>query len=222
MSSSTVFTSLTAPFATGFSNLVSLVKLMAFEGSITWSGFLRAIIMPRILGILKSLSSTRPFCPPITKGSEVEIFSFTDILPSPFLYPVINIYTDAIGQEIFLDAINSNAIDSNYILSWTTDDGNIVAHPDSLYPLISSSGTYVLEITHPETGCVITNEAFVNIIDPVSVFSPTKNTLTVEITPTITNDEIRVHYVMEKTNSVSMQIYNVGGVLFLIFAFILI
>ena len=143
----------------------------------------------------------------------VNVLSFNDILPSPFLFPTIEIYSDTIGQEIFLDAINSNTIESNYIFSWTTDDGNIISHADSLYPLISSSGTYILEITHPETGCVISNEVFVNIIDPVSVFSPIKNTLDVEITPTITNDEVRVNYVLEKTNTISMQIYNVGGVL---------
>ena len=60
---------------------------------------------------------------------------------------------------------------------------------------------------------VITNELVNVLTNPVSIFSPTKNTLNVKVTPTITNDEIRVHYVMKNTNSVSIQIYNVGGVL---------
>ncbi|MFK8005243.1 MAG: T9SS type A sorting domain-containing protein [Saprospiraceae bacterium] len=60
---------------------------------------------------------------------------------------------------------------------------------------------------------VITNELVNFLTNPVNVFSPIKNTLHVEITPTITNDEIQVNYVLENTNSVSMQIYNVGGVL---------
>ena len=60
---------------------------------------------------------------------------------------------------------------------------------------------------------VITNELVNVLTNPVSVFSPNKNTLEVEIIPTVTDDEIRVHYVMEKTNSVSIQVYNVGGVL---------
>ena len=132
---------------------------------------------------------------------EVEILSFNDILPSPFLIPAIEVYTDTIGQNVFLDAINSNEIDSSYILSWTTINGNIIAHADSLYPLISSSGNYFLEITHPETGCKISNQVFVIIIDPVSVFSPSKNNLNVRITPTITNGEVRVNYILEKTNA---------------------
>ncbi|MFK7771305.1 MAG: T9SS type A sorting domain-containing protein [Saprospiraceae bacterium] len=60
---------------------------------------------------------------------------------------------------------------------------------------------------------VITNELVNVLTNPVSIFSPIKNTLNVEITPTITNDEVQVNYVLEKTNTVSMQIYNVGGVL---------
>ncbi len=60
---------------------------------------------------------------------------------------------------------------------------------------------------------VITNEIIDFFTNGVNVFSPNKNTLQVEVTPTVTNDKIRVHYVMENTNSVSMQIYNVGGVL---------
>ncbi|MFK8005244.1 MAG: T9SS type A sorting domain-containing protein [Saprospiraceae bacterium] len=149
-------------------------------------------------------------CPSI---DTVNLISFHDILPSPFIFPSVETFIDTIGQEVFLDAINSNEIDSNYILSWTTIDGNIIAHPDSLYPLISSSGTYVLEITHPETGCITSNEVLVDLVIPVSVFSPSKNTLNIKITPTITNDEIQVNYVLENTNSISMQIYNVGGVL---------
>ena len=149
-------------------------------------------------------------CPSI---DTVNVLSFNDILPSPFLFPSIEIFSDTIGQAVFLDAVNSNAIASNYIFSWATDDGNILAHADSLYPLISSSGIYELEITHSLTGCTTTNQVIVNIINPVSIFSPIKNTLNVEITPTITNDEIRVHYVIGNTNSVSMQVYNVGGVL---------
>ena len=145
---------------------------------------------------------------------EVEVISFNDTLPSPFLISSIDIFTDTIGQAVFLDAINSNAIDSSYLLSWTTGNGNIVAHSDSLLPLISSSGTYILEITHPETGCVIMNQVVVSIIDPpVNIFSPTINTLEVEITPTVTNDEVRVKYILEKSTPVSFQVYNVGGVL---------
>ncbi|MFK7771306.1 MAG: T9SS type A sorting domain-containing protein [Saprospiraceae bacterium] len=151
-------------------------------------------------------------CPSI---DTINVLSFDDILPSPFLFPIIEIFTDTIGQTVFLDAVNSSGIDSNYIFSWTTDDGIILSHADSLYPLISSSGVYELEITHPETGCTITNQVVVNIIEPVSVFSPTKNTLNIEITPTITNDEVQVNYVLEKINTVSMQIYNVGGILLL-------
>ncbi len=60
---------------------------------------------------------------------------------------------------------------------------------------------------------VITNEVVDLFTNEVSVFSPKENTLQVEITPTITTDEIRVYYVLEKTNTVSMQVYNVGGVL---------
>jgi hypothetical protein len=60
---------------------------------------------------------------------------------------------------------------------------------------------------------VITNELVNVLTNPVSVFSPMKNNLQVEITPTVTNDEVRVNYVLEKTNAVSLQVYNVGGVL---------
>ena len=60
---------------------------------------------------------------------------------------------------------------------------------------------------------VITNELVDIFTNEVSVFSPTKNTLQVEISPTVTTDEIRVHYIIGNTNSVSMQIYNIGGVL---------
>lgn len=60
---------------------------------------------------------------------------------------------------------------------------------------------------------VITNELVDLFTNEVDVFSPTENTLQVEISPTVTNDEIRVHYVLENTNSVSMQVYNIGGVL---------
>ncbi|MFK7771304.1 MAG: T9SS type A sorting domain-containing protein [Saprospiraceae bacterium] len=60
---------------------------------------------------------------------------------------------------------------------------------------------------------VITNELVDYFTNEVSVFSPIENEIQVEITPTITNDKIRVHYVVGNTNSVSMQVYNVGGVL---------
>ena len=40
------------------------------------SGFCLACIIPLILGIFKSLSSTNPFCPPIIKGSSHERTSF--------------------------------------------------------------------------------------------------------------------------------------------------
>ena len=60
---------------------------------------------------------------------------------------------------------------------------------------------------------VITNELVDHFTNEVSTFFPTKNKLQVEVTPTITNDEVRVKYVLEKTNTVSLQIYNIGGVL---------
>ena len=62
---------------------------------------------------------------------------------------------------------------------------------------------------------VITNELVNVLTNPVSVFSPTKNTLNLEVSPSVTNDEIRVQYVLENMNSVSIQIYNVGGILLL-------
>ena len=60
---------------------------------------------------------------------------------------------------------------------------------------------------------VITNEIGNTFTKELNVFSPIINTLQVGITPAVTNDEIRVHYVIENTNYVSMQIYNIGGVL---------
>lgn len=149
-------------------------------------------------------------CPSI---DTINVLSFNNILPSPILFPSIEIFTDTIGQTVILDAVNSNAIDSNYIFSWTTNNGNILANVDSLYPLISSSGIYTLEIIHPETGCIRTDVVIVTIIDPVSVFSPIENNFQVKIIPTVTNDEVRVNYVLEKSNKVSFQIYNVGGIL---------
>lgn len=46
-----------------------------------------------------------------------------------------------------------------------------------------------------------------------------KNTFEVEVTPTVTNEEVRVNYILEKTNAVFLQVYNVVGVLFLYFDF---
>jgi hypothetical protein len=60
---------------------------------------------------------------------------------------------------------------------------------------------------------VITNEIVNTFTKELNVFSPIINTLQVGITPAVIDDEIRVHYVIGTANYVSMQIYNVGGVL---------
>ena len=60
---------------------------------------------------------------------------------------------------------------------------------------------------------VITNEIVNTFTKELNVFSPIINTLQVGITLAVIDDEIRVHYVIGTANYVSMQIYNVGGVL---------
>ncbi len=46
-----------------------------------------------------------------------------------------------------------------------------------------------------------------------------KNTFEVEVTPTVTNDEERVNYILEKTNAVYLIVYKVGEVLLQDFEF---
>lgn len=144
-------------------------------------------------------------------GDEVEVIE--EVLPNPFLFTFVSFPLDSFGQFFFLEAIDSFLVNANYIYSWTTLSGNIVAHADSIFPLISSSGYYRIEITDPMSGCILIKVIVVNCLAPVNTFLPHRNILQVEITPTVTDDEIRVHYVMENTNPVSIQVYNIGGVL---------
>lgn len=142
---------------------------------------------------------------------EVQVLTIDDILPDPFLPSFIEISTDTFDQAVFLDAVNSNVLDSNYTFLWTTNFGNIVAHADSIFPLISSQGLYFLEVTHIETGCKKTNQVVVDFITSVDAFSGLKNQLQVEIFPNVVTDYLQFKLFTERSTSVSAQIYSSGG-----------
>lgn len=144
---------------------------------------------------------------------EVQVLTIDDVLPDPFLSSFIEISTDTFDQAVFLNAVNSNVLDSNYTFLWTTNFGNIVAHADSIYPLISSQGLYFLEVTHIETGCKKTNQVVVDFITSLDAISGVKNQFRFEVFPSVVIDHFRLKFFLETSTFVSAQIYSSRGIL---------
>ncbi|MCF8244599.1 MAG: choice-of-anchor L domain-containing protein [Saprospiraceae bacterium] len=68
---------------------------------------------------------------------------------------------------------NGSASGANFTYLWTTVNGNIVAGNTTLNPMVDEPGTYVLEVTNNQTGCVNTDQVTVaqNQNTPLSVAS---------------------------------------------------
>lgn len=66
---------------------------------------------------------------------------------------------------------NGSALGPNYTYQWTTVDGNIVGDNTILNPTVDLPGTYVLQVTNSQTGCVNTDQVVVaeSLNAPMSV-----------------------------------------------------
>ncbi len=53
-------------------------------------------------------------------------------------------------------------IGSDFTISWTTDDGNIVNGNSTSMPLVNQEGTYIFSVTDEENGCTAIDEVEVN------------------------------------------------------------
>jgi gliding motility-associated-like protein len=67
---------------------------------------------------------------------------------------------NCITDEISLDA-NNSASGSDFNITWTTADGNIIAGGNTLSPTIDESGVYILEILNTANGCSSTESVTV-------------------------------------------------------------
>lgn len=61
--------------------------------------------------------------------------------------------------EIQLDASSMTSSDASY--SWTTDDGQVIAGENTLMPVISTAGTYLLTVVSNQNDCVATDAIIV-------------------------------------------------------------
>ncbi len=73
-------------------------------------------------------------------------------------------------EELTLDASSSSS-GPEFVYSWLSPNGNIVSGADSPTPLVNAPGTYQLEISNANNGCVATQEVVVSqdITPPLAV-----------------------------------------------------
>ncbi len=87
---------------------------------------------------------------------------------SDMVEPVIDIHTpERLSCNItsmILNARESNT-GSNFSYEWTTTDGNIASGGTTLEPTIDAIGTYQLQITNADNGCISTQSVTVSIDD---------------------------------------------------------
>ena len=69
---------------------------------------------------------------------------------------------DCVTTEIALDGTNSS-IGADFIYEWSTNDGSIQSGANTLQPVITSSGTYVLEVTDLRNGCTAADEVLIPV-----------------------------------------------------------
>ena len=82
--------------------------------------------------------------------------SETILVTEDFESPLVDAGEDqtlsCIDQMTTLQAQNSDS-GSEYLIQWTSSDGSIVSGENTLNPIVSAPGTYLLEITHLQNGC---------------------------------------------------------------------
>ncbi len=92
-----------------------------------------------------------------------------------------------VGTEINCDiseiALTANATTpdgSTPTYEWTTTDGNISGDTSQVMTTVSAGGTYTITVTHPLTGCIITDNIEITEVDapPTPEISPNSPTLT--------------------------------------------
>jgi hypothetical protein len=71
-------------------------------------------------------------------------------------------------SSVTLDGSNSSS-GSNFEYLWTTADGNIVSGATTLSPTVDAAGTYSLEVTNQDNGCVSNDATLVGETPPVEI-----------------------------------------------------
>ena len=92
-----------------------------------------------------------------TNSSTVEV---TEELDLPLADAGVDAEFDCTTVELTLDGSQSDS-GAEFSYSWTTTDGTILSGADSVNPVVSTHGTYVIEVTNTATGCVSTDEILV-------------------------------------------------------------